>query len=45
MLHLHCPIADGPHVGIIHGGVVVVAAVLAALLVPRATDRPLSVIR
>jgi len=40
LLHMHCRIADGPHIGIIHGGVVVVAAALAALLVPRATDRP-----
>ncbi|MEO6777538.1 MAG: NrsF family protein [Kofleriaceae bacterium] len=40
LLHIHCRIADGPHIGIIHGGVVVVAAALAALLVPRATDRP-----
>ena len=38
-LHMHCRIADGPHIGIVHGGVVVVAAALAALLVPRATDR------
>ena len=40
LLHLHCRIADRMHVGLIHGGVVVVAAVLAALIVPRATDRP-----
>ena len=40
LLHMHCPIADGPHIGIIHGGVVIVAAGLAALLVPRAIDRP-----
>lgn len=40
LLHMHCRIADGPHIGIIHGGVVVVAAAFAALLVPRATDRP-----
>ncbi len=39
VLHLHCRIADMLHVGIIHGGVVVVAAALAAALVPRATDR------
>jgi len=38
MLHLHCPITDGLHVGVMHGGVVVVAALLAAALVPRATD-------
>jgi len=40
LLHMHCKIADGAHIGIVHGGVVVVAAALAALLVPRATDRP-----
>ena len=38
MLHLHCPITDGLHVGLMHGGVVGVAALLAATLVPRATD-------
>jgi hypothetical protein len=37
MLHLHCPVADAPHVGLVHGGVVGVAALLAAALVPRAT--------
>ncbi len=42
VLHLHCPIADGLHVGLIHGGLVVVSALFAAALVPRATDRPLS---
>ena len=34
VLHLHCRIADMLHVGLIHGGVVVVAAALAAALVP-----------
>jgi len=38
VLHLHCPIADGLHVGLVHGGVVGVAALLAALVVPRTTD-------
>lgn len=38
VLHLHCRIADGMHIGIIHGGVVLVAALLAAALVPRATQ-------
>jgi hypothetical protein len=42
VLHLHCHIADGLHVGLIHGGVVVVAALLSAAVVPRATDRTLS---
>ena len=37
VLHLHCRIADMLHVGLIHGGVVLVAALLAAALVPRAT--------
>ena len=36
VLHLHCPISDGLHVGLIHGGVVACAALLAAALVPRA---------
>jgi hypothetical protein len=34
VLHLHCPISDGLHVGLTHGGVVVLGAVLAAALVP-----------
>ncbi|HEX5058176.1 MAG TPA: NrsF family protein [Kofleriaceae bacterium] len=42
VLHLHCRIADRWHVGLIHGGVVLVAALLSAALVPRATDRPLT---
>jgi hypothetical protein len=41
VLHLHCRVADGLHVGLIHGGVVVVAALISAALAPRATDRPL----
>jgi hypothetical protein len=32
VLHLHCPIADRVHVGVVHGGVVAVAAVLTAAL-------------
>lgn len=36
-LHLHCPITDGLHVGLMHGGVVAMAALLAVALVPRAT--------
>ena len=39
VLHLHCPVADGIHLGLVHGGVVVVSALLAALIVPRAVDR------
>jgi hypothetical protein len=42
VLHLHCHVADGLHIGLVHGGVVVVSALLAAVLVPRATDRPLT---
>jgi len=38
VLHLHCPIADGLHIGVFHGGVVVVAALLSAAIVPRASD-------
>jgi len=37
MLHLHCSITDGAHVGLMHGGVVGVSALLAAALVPRVT--------
>jgi hypothetical protein len=32
VLHLHCPIADRVHVGVVHGGIVIIAAVLAAAL-------------
>lgn len=38
-LHLHCHIADKLHLGIIHGGVVVVSALIGALLIPRAAGR------
>ena len=38
VLHLHCNVADGLHVGLIHGGVVVLSALLSAAIVPRATD-------
>lgn len=38
VLHLHCPVNDGLHVGLVHGAVVGVAALLAAALVPRAID-------
>jgi hypothetical protein len=37
VLHMHCNIADGLHVGLIHGGVVIVAALLSAAIVPRVT--------
>jgi hypothetical protein len=37
MLHLHCPIKDRLHIGLMHGGVVGIAALLAAALVSRAT--------
>ncbi len=39
VLHFHCRIADQIHVGVIHGGVVLVAALLAAALVPRVSSR------
>jgi hypothetical protein len=35
ILHLHCPIADALHLGVIHGGVVVIGVVVGALAVPR----------
>ena len=35
VLHLHCPIVDGWHLGIAHGGVVAVSAALAAALASR----------
>jgi hypothetical protein len=35
MLHLHCPIADRWHMGLVHGMVVAAAAVIAAFVVPR----------
>lgn len=38
VLHLHCNIADGLHLGLVHGGVVIVAALLSAAIVPRASD-------
>ena len=36
LLHFYCRIADGLHIGLIHGGVVGVAALIAAIIVPRA---------
>jgi hypothetical protein len=41
VLHLHCHVADGMHVGLVHGGVVVIGAAVAAALLPRVTDAPL----
>jgi Negative regulator of sigma F len=38
VLHFYCRIADGPHIGFVHGGVVGCAAMLATLLLPRAID-------
>lgn len=35
VLHMHCPIADPMHVGWIHGGEIVVVAVVAAVIGPR----------
>ena len=39
VLHLHCAIADRWHLGLVHGGVVLLSALLAAALVPRVTGR------
>ncbi|HEY4175632.1 MAG TPA: NrsF family protein [Kofleriaceae bacterium] len=36
VLHLHCHVTDPLHQGVVHGGVVVVSALLSALIVPRA---------
>jgi hypothetical protein len=38
VLHLHCNVVDGIHVGLIHGGVVILSALLSAAIVPRATE-------
>jgi negative regulator of sigma F NrsF-like protein len=38
VLHLHCPVSDPLHLGFVHGGVVLLAALLSAAIVPRATD-------
>jgi len=35
MLHLHCPISGYLHLGLIHGGVVILASLLTALIAPR----------
>lgn len=39
MLHFHCSVTDPVHVGVMHGGVVVAAALLSALVAPSAVDR------
>ena len=38
VLHLHCRVTDPLHVSVVHGGVVLVAALLSAAMVPRAAD-------
>ena len=38
VLHLHCHVTDPLHVGLVHGGVVVASALLAAAMVSRAAD-------
>ena len=38
LLHFFCKITDGPHIGLIHGGVVAVAGLLAGLGVSRLID-------
>lgn len=35
VLHLHCHVADAMHLGLMHGGVVVLGAIVGALLLPR----------
>lgn len=37
LLHLHCPIAEGTHLGFIHGGVVLIAAAAGGLVMIRAS--------
>jgi hypothetical protein len=37
MLHLHCPVADALHLGVVHGGLVVIGTLAGALAVPRLT--------
>jgi hypothetical protein len=39
VLHLHCSVSDGWHVGLVHGGVVAASAALAAVLAPRRLER------
>jgi hypothetical protein len=38
VLHLYCDVGDALHIGLVHGGVVLVAALLSAAIVPRATQ-------
>ncbi len=38
LLHFYCKIADGPHIGLIHGGVVGCAAILSALVGSRVSS-------
>lgn len=38
LLHLHCSVADAVHLGIVHGGVVTLGAILGAVLLPRASS-------
>ena len=40
VLHLHCRIADRWHLGLVHGGVVLVSALIGAALAPRAKLSP-----
>ncbi len=42
MLHLHCHIADGLHLGLVHGGLVILSALIGALLIPLGANRSLS---
>jgi hypothetical protein len=38
VLHLYCDVTDGMHLGIIHGGVVIIAALVSAAIVPRTAE-------
>lgn len=39
MLHLHCYVADALHLGVIHGGVVLLSALAGAVLIPPTVGR------
>lgn len=39
LLHMHCPISNATHLGFVHGGVVLLAGGLGALVVPRLARR------
>jgi hypothetical protein len=39
-LHLHCRVADSVHLAVFHGGVVICAALLSAIIAPLILDLP-----